>query len=80
MYLHPSLTNPVIEIPTLFIAAKKDPTIPEMMYAHVGKFIPDLTLRVVNTHHWAMIEDPNGVNKIITEWIKEVVFAGKAKF
>jgi soluble epoxide hydrolase/lipid-phosphate phosphatase len=32
-------------------------------------FIPKLTRGEVATSHWAMIQDPNGVNEIIRQWL-----------
>jgi pimeloyl-ACP methyl ester carboxylesterase len=73
------IKNKHITIPVLFVGALKDPTIPRGMYESLSDILPNLTLRTVDTSHWAMAEDPVNVNKVIEEWIKEVVFAGKTK-
>jgi pimeloyl-ACP methyl ester carboxylesterase len=39
------------------------------------KHIPNLTLKQVDTAHWALWEKPAEVNAILEEWLKNVVFA-----
>ncbi|OQE27268.1 hypothetical protein PENSTE_c004G05071 [Penicillium steckii] len=64
-----------IEIPVLFIQALRDPALPPHLGKSMNKHIPDLTLRQVDTAHWALWEKPEEVNLILQEWLKGVVFA-----
>ncbi|KAF3384994.1 Bifunctional epoxide hydrolase 2 [Penicillium rolfsii] len=66
-----------ITIPTLFIQALRDPALPPHLGNSMAKHIPKLTLKQVNTAHWAMWEKPEEVNGILSTWFKDVVFADK---
>ena len=59
----------------LFIQALRDPALPPHLGKSMNKHIPDLTLRQVDTAHWALWEKPEEVNLILQEWLKGVVFA-----
>lgn len=59
----------------LFIQALRDPALPPHLGKSMSKHIPDLTLRQVDTAHWALWEKPEEVNLILQEWLKGVVFA-----
>lgn len=37
------------------------------------KHIPQVTLKEVNTSHWALWEKPEEVNAILTEWLTSIV-------
>ncbi|KAJ6133910.1 hypothetical protein N7523_000232 [Penicillium sp. IBT 18751x] len=63
-----------IEIPVLFIQALKDEALPPHLGKSMAKHIPNLTLKQVNTAHWALWEKPEDVNEIIATWLKDVVF------
>ncbi|EED22826.1 epoxide hydrolase, putative [Talaromyces stipitatus ATCC 10500] len=59
-------STPKIEVPLLFIQALRDPALPpETMGKSMGKAIPDLTVKKLNTSHWALTEDPRGVNEAV---------------
>ncbi|KAH8705271.1 putative epoxide hydrolase [Talaromyces proteolyticus] len=62
-------SQPNIEVPLLFIQALKDLALPPSMGKSMKKYIPKLTLEQVNTSHWALTEDPEGVNRIIGSWL-----------
>ncbi|CEJ58124.1 hypothetical protein PMG11_06794 [Penicillium brasilianum] len=64
-----------ITIPVLFIQALKDPALPPHLGKSMAKQLPNLTLKQVNTAHWALWQEPEEVNSIISTWLKEVVFA-----
>jgi soluble epoxide hydrolase/lipid-phosphate phosphatase len=55
--------------PSLFIPATKDTFMPPMLYERMGQYFEDLTVEKVETGHWAMWEDPEGVNGILEKWI-----------
>jgi soluble epoxide hydrolase/lipid-phosphate phosphatase len=63
----------------MYIDATKSSLIPDDIMKSSKALIPNLTLRGVNTNHWAMLENPKVVNQHITEWIEKVVFGGKQK-
>lgn len=63
-----------IEVPVLFIQALRDPALPPHLGKSMAKHIPKLTLKQVDTAHWALWEKPDEVNSIISEWLKDVVF------
>lgn len=63
------VSQPNIEVPLLFIQALKDLALPPSMGKSMQKYVPNMTLEQVNTSHWALTEDPEGVNRIIGEWL-----------
>lgn len=63
-----------IETPVLFIQALKDEALPPHLGKSMAKHIPNLTLKQVNTAHWALWEKPEEVNDIIATWLKDVAF------
>ncbi|KAJ5098041.1 hypothetical protein N7532_005042 [Penicillium argentinense] len=65
-----------IDIPVLFIQALRDQALPPHLGKSMGKHIPNLTLKQVNTAHWALWEKPQEVNEIIEEWLKDVALTG----
>ena len=70
---------PIPTAPVLFIQALRDDALP----AHLGKgmtrTIPHLTFQQVNTSHWALWEKPEEVNRIISWWFEQVVFAPRPR-
>lgn len=68
-----------ITIPVLFIQALRDPALPPHLGKTMGKHVPNLTLKQVNTAHWALWEKPEEVNSIISTWLKEVAFGDGRK-
>lgn len=65
-----------ITIPVLFIQALKDTALPPHLGKSMAKHVPDLTVKHVDTAHWALWERPEEVNGIIAAWLKHVVFEG----
>ncbi|KAJ5770214.1 uncharacterized protein N7511_002265 [Penicillium nucicola] len=63
-----------IEVPTLFIQALRDQALPAHLGKSMVKHIPSLTVKQVNTSHWALWEKPQEVNDIIEGWLKEKAF------
>ncbi|KAJ5918582.1 hypothetical protein N7466_010574 [Penicillium verhagenii] len=72
-----SIVGRRITIPTLFIQGLRDLALPPHLGKAMGKQIPDLVLKQVDTAHWALWEKPEEVNAILAEWLKDVAFAGK---
>lgn len=74
-----AILNRSINAPVLFIQALRDDALP----AHLGKgmtrTIPHLTFQQVNTSHWALWEKPEEVNRIISWWFEQVVFAPRPR-
>ncbi len=64
-----------ITIPVLFIQALKDAALPQHLGKSMAKHVPNMTMKQVNTAHWALWEKPEEVNSIISTWLKDVVFA-----
>ncbi|KAJ6099333.1 hypothetical protein N7467_000868 [Penicillium canescens] len=63
-----------IEVPTLFIQALRDQALPPHLGKSMAKHIPSLTVKQVNTSHWALWEKPQEVNEIIEGWLREKAF------
>jgi pimeloyl-ACP methyl ester carboxylesterase len=63
-------STPTIDVPMLFIPALRDTALPPSMGKSMGQWIPGLTVKQVNTSHWALTEDPRGVNESITSWLE----------
>lgn len=62
-----------VEMPTLYVAGKRDNVLQPAMSAGMEKTFPKLTRAEVNTAHWALWEDADGVNAILRQWlIREV--------
>jgi len=68
-----------VQVPYLFIGAKYDVALPPAMAESQVHFIPQLTTRIVDTAHWAMVEDPEAVIEHMSEWLDSVVLGGKSK-
>lgn len=64
-----------ITIPVLFIQALKDAALPPRLGKSMTKHVPNMTMKQVNTAHWALWEKPEEVNSIISTWLNDVVFA-----
>lgn len=64
-----------ITIPVLFIQALKDAALPPRLGKSMAKHVPNMTMKQVNTAHWALWEKPEEVNSIISTWLNDVVFA-----
>ncbi|KAJ6183977.1 hypothetical protein N7519_005278 [Penicillium mononematosum] len=60
-----------IQIPTLFIQGLRDQALPPHLGKSMAKQVPRLTLKQVNTSHWALWEKPEEVNEIIGTWLKD---------
>ncbi|KAI1097941.1 alpha/beta-hydrolase [Jackrogersella minutella] len=56
-------------MPALFIQALNDPVLIPELSEGMDKWFDKLTRANVSTGHWALIEDPNGVNSILQSWI-----------
>ncbi|KAL1979931.1 hypothetical protein VTN96DRAFT_4887 [Rasamsonia emersonii] len=61
--------RPTIDVPVLFIQALRDSALPPHLGKGMNAFIPQLTVEQVNTSHWALWENPQGVNEILTRWL-----------
>ncbi|KAL4780160.1 Alpha/Beta hydrolase protein [Aspergillus varians] len=68
-----SLPTETIDVPVLFIQALRDDALPPSLGKTMGKFMPNLTTKQVNTSHWALWEKPEEVNAILDAWLNEVV-------
>ena len=65
------LTKDTIDIPVLFIQATQDAALPPEMAKDMGKYIPHLTRRDVETAHWALWTATSEVNQHIGEWLSK---------
>lgn len=68
-----------IDIPSLFIAGKKERILLPSLSAGMDQHMSRLTRAEVNTDHWAMLEDPEAVNAILVDWFKNNVILEKSK-
>ncbi|OQE86029.1 hypothetical protein PENNAL_c0022G09911 [Penicillium nalgiovense] len=66
-----AILNREIQIPTLFIQGLRDQALPPHLGKSMAKQVPRLTLKQVNTSHWALWEKPEEVNEIIGTWLKD---------
>jgi len=67
--------NYTIPQPALFVAPLRDPIgnlIDVMKMLHTEKFVPHLTTKTIDTHHWAQLEEPEEFNRIFDEWLKQL--------
>ncbi|KAM7183073.1 Alpha/Beta hydrolase fold [Naviculisporaceae sp. PSN 640] len=62
-----------ISTPALMVLAKNDATLPPSMARGMDQYFENLTVRGVETSHWALVEDPVGVNGFIGEFIRGVL-------
>ena len=63
------LTTDNIDMPVLFIQATQDAALPPEMSKNMGKYIPKLTKKAVDTGHWALWTAAQEVNGYIAEWL-----------
>lgn len=73
-----AILNQRITVPVLFIQALRDPALPPHLGRSMLKTVPRLSLKQVDTSHWALWEKPEDVNGIIAKWMTEVVFGEAA--
>ncbi|OQE44717.1 hypothetical protein PENCOP_c002G04439 [Penicillium coprophilum] len=66
-----AILDRVIQVPTLFIQGLRDQALPPHLGKSMAKQVPRLTLKQVNTGHWALWEKPEEVNEIIGTWLKD---------
>ncbi|KXG52731.1 uncharacterized protein PGRI_079870 [Penicillium griseofulvum] len=66
-----AILDRVIQVPTLFIQGLRDQALPPHLGKHMAKQVPQLTLKQVDTGHWALWEKPEEVNEIIGTWLKD---------
>jgi soluble epoxide hydrolase / lipid-phosphate phosphatase len=62
----------VVKVPTLFIAATKDPLgLPAAIKQPVQLgLLPDLTIDEIDAGHWCMLAKPQEVGEALTKWLK----------
>ncbi|KAI1413789.1 alpha/beta-hydrolase [Hypoxylon sp. FL1857] len=59
-------------MPTLFVQALRDPVLIPELSEGMDQYFDKLTRAEVNTGHWAMIEGPDEVNKILNSWVATI--------
>ncbi|OJI99361.1 hypothetical protein ASPVEDRAFT_124566 [Aspergillus versicolor CBS 583.65] len=74
-----SLGKNTIDVPVLFIQALRDAALPPSLGKTMGKSLPNLVTKPVDTSHWALWEKPHDVNVILDNWLDEVVEGGDSK-
>ncbi len=72
------LKKTTVDVPTLFIAAERDNVLRPAMSHGMEKNLPRLTRGSVSASHWAMIQKPDEVNRIVKRWLDTAVFVGKS--
>ncbi|KAK3322165.1 Alpha/Beta hydrolase protein [Apodospora peruviana] len=59
--------------PAMIVVATKDIALPPQMSKNMEHYFERLTIRTVNTSHWALLEDPKAVNGHIAEFVTAVL-------
>ncbi|KAI4767038.1 hypothetical protein E4T52_13044 [Aureobasidium sp. EXF-3400] len=72
------LGTKMVKQPVLFISGRHDLVLTPEMSKGMGVFIPNLRRREVEAGHWALTQTPEEVNKIVRDWLVEVVFEAKS--
>ncbi|KAI1801121.1 alpha/beta-hydrolase [Daldinia bambusicola] len=62
--------GPKFKMPALFVQATEDPVLVPSLSEGMDKYFDKLTRADVKTGHWANVEDPSAVNKILESWIE----------
>ena len=65
-----------LEMPILFVSAKRDGALKPEMSQGMEKSIPNLVRHEVNTGHWALWEAPKEISDIVKGWFETEVFGG----
>ncbi|RPB02196.1 alpha/beta-hydrolase [Choiromyces venosus 120613-1] len=68
-----------VKVPYLFIGATHDRALPPSMAESQKHLITQLTTRLVDTGHWALVEGPEVVIGHMNEWFDAVVLGDKCK-
>ena len=66
-------------MPTLMLAASRDPVLKPYLVKGMHENVPQLTVREVDGTHWVLVEKPDECNDVLREWFENVVFGGKSK-
>jgi pimeloyl-ACP methyl ester carboxylesterase len=66
------------DMPTLFVAGKKDTALPPSMSVGMEKYFRSLTRGEVDSGHWALWEQPEAVNRFIREFLVGHIGTSKA--
>lgn len=45
----------------------------------MDRWVPDLTIKQLDTSHWTLTQDPQGVNDIVRSWLEDHVPSGTKK-
>ncbi|PFH58798.1 hypothetical protein XA68_13190 [Ophiocordyceps unilateralis] len=61
--------KPVLEMPTLFIAATEDIALPPSLSAGMERHMTNLTRGEVQSSHWALTQAPDAVNEQLGKWL-----------
>ena len=57
-------------MPALFIPSLGDITVlPRYYEVDMRASFDDLEIKALNTSHWVLLEDPQGVNRILEGWL-----------
>ncbi|WZU00282.1 alpha/beta hydrolase [Erysipelothrix sp. D19-032] len=62
-----SNVSPIIQDETLMIYGKND-AIPPL--PNIADFVPNIEVQTLETGHWIQEEEPEALNRIILEWLK----------
>ena len=66
----------MIKVPVLFISASRDLALPPELSANMESLCPQMRRESVEASHWALIEQPKEVNRLIGTWLED---AGQSK-
>ncbi|KAF2100361.1 alpha/beta-hydrolase [Rhizodiscina lignyota] len=73
------LNKTTIDQPSLFIQATRDLVLKPEMARGMQKYMTHFSYGEVEATHWALVQKPQEVNAIITQWLNEVVLGGRSK-
>lgn len=68
----------MVKQPVLFISGRHDAVLTPEMSKGMEAFIPHLTRKEVEAGHWALTQNPEEVNRIVKEWLGEVVLGPRS--
>ncbi|OQQ30976.1 hypothetical protein A6410_04895 [Prescottella equi] len=67
--LFPDGVVPKVGVPALLVAARHDPICHPMLTDNLLQYFETFERRMIDTGHWTQLEDPQGTNEILVEWL-----------
>lgn len=68
-----ALADAPITMPTLMVAADRDPVLPAALTNGMERWVPDLRVRIIeNCGHWTQQEQPAALNEVLVEFLHDL--------